>query len=126
MFGKNPRLNPLAPWNNEREVRNRRGTRYSTGLAARKQLLIVESELNRHQLVQDWQTMADEGHALANRARNITFLASAAASVMAVLSSLRRKKSAPAAEKPSRWQSILKVAGVVTTLWPAFRRRPKG
>ena len=37
MFGKKPRLNPLE---------------------SRKQLLIAESELNRAQLVQEWQAMA--------------------------------------------------------------------
>ena len=61
-------------------------------LESRKQLLIAESELNRAQLVQEWQTMADEVHSLANQARTISSLASAAASLVAGLASFRRKK----------------------------------
>jgi hypothetical protein len=38
-------------------------------LDARKQLLIVESELNRTQLVQEWQAITDDVAAFANRAR---------------------------------------------------------
>jgi HPt (histidine-containing phosphotransfer) domain-containing protein len=48
-------------------------------LESRKQLLIAESELNRAQLVQEWQTMADEVHALADQARTISSIASAVA-----------------------------------------------
>jgi hypothetical protein len=90
-------------------------------LKARKQLLIAESELNRAQLVEDWQTMADDVHALAHRAKTITFLASAAASVIAILSSLRHRKPAPADEKSSWWKPLLKSAGLVSTVWQAFR-----
>jgi hypothetical protein len=93
-------------------------------LASRKQLLIAESELNRAQLVQEWQTMADEVHSLANQARTISSFASAAASLVAGIASFRRKKSAPAAEKPSWLQTILKGAGLVSTIWSAFR--PQG
>jgi hypothetical protein len=90
-------------------------------LKSRKQLLIAESELNRAQLVQDWQTMAGEVHSLANQARTISSFASAAASLVAGLASFRRKKSAPAAEKPSWLQTILRGAGLVSTLWLEFR-----
>jgi hypothetical protein len=89
-------------------------------LKARKQILIAESELNRAQLVQDWQTMAGEVHALADEARTIRSMASAAASLVAGLASLRRKKSEPA-EKLAWWQTLLKGAGQISTLWSAFR-----
>jgi hypothetical protein len=100
MFGKNPRMNPLE---------------------SRKQLLIAESELNRAQLVQEWQAMADEVHSLANQARTISSFVSAAASLVAGLASFRRKKSAPGAEKPSWWQTLLKGAQLVGSLWSEFR-----
>ncbi len=90
-------------------------------LASRKKLLIAESELNRAQLVQEWQTMADEVHALANQARTITSFASAAASLVAGIASFRRKKSVPADEKPSWLKTILKGAGLVSTIWQTFR-----
>ena len=100
MSGKNSRMNPLE---------------------SRKQLLIAESELNRAQLVQEWQTMAGEVRSLAHQARTISSLASAAASLVAGLLSFRRKRHEPAAEKPSWWQTILKGAGLVSTLWQSFR-----
>ena len=94
-------------------------------LESRKQLLIAESELNRAQLVQEWQTMADEVHSLTRQARTISSIASAAASLVAGLASCRRKASAPAAEKPSWWQTLLKGAPLAGSLWSKFRPRPK-
>jgi len=90
-------------------------------LAARKQLLIVESELNRAQLAQEWRTLADEAHALADQAKTIRSMASATATLVAGLASCRHKKSAPTAEKPSWWRILLKGAGVVGTFWQTFR-----
>ena len=104
MFGKNPRMNPLE---------------------SRKQLLIAESELNRAQLVQEWQTMADGVRSVADRARTISSLASAAVSLIAGLVSFRRTRSAPAGEKPSWWQTLLQGAQLAGLLWSEFRPRPK-
>ena len=100
MSGKNPRMNPLE---------------------TRKQLLIAESELNRAELVQEWQTMADEVHSLTSQARTIKSIASAVATLVAGLASCRRKASTPAAEKPSWWQTILKGAQLAGSLWSGFR-----
>ncbi len=91
-------------------------------LESRKQLLVAESELNRAQLIQEWQTVAGEARALAQQTRTISSLASAAASLVGGLVSLRFNKPAPAAEKPTWWQTLLKGAGMVTTLWQSFRR----
>jgi hypothetical protein len=91
-------------------------------LKSRKQLLIAESELNRAQLVQELETIKDKVHALANQARTISSLASAATILIAGLASLRRKKeSAPVSEKSSWLQTIVKGAGLVSTIWSAFR-----
>ena len=95
-------------------------------LESRKQLLIAESELNRAQLVQEWQTMADEVCSLTSQARTIRSIASAAASLVAGLSSCWRKASSPAAEKPSWLQTILKGAGLVSTFWQTFRSPGRG
>jgi hypothetical protein len=95
-------------------------------LESRKQLLVAESELNRAQLVQEWQTMADEVHSLTAQARTIRSIASAAASLVAGLASCRRKASAPGAEKPSWLQTVLKGAGLVSTFWQAFRSPGRG
>jgi negative regulator of sigma E activity len=96
-------------------------------LESRKQLLIAESELNRAQLVRELQTVSDEVHSLSHQARTITSLASATATLIAGLASFRRKKeSAPAAEKPSWLQTIVKGAGLVSTIWSAFRSTGRG
>ena len=101
MSGKNTRMNPLK---------------------SRKQLLIAESELNRAQLVQELETIKGKFHSLANQARTVSSLVSAAATLIAGLASFRHKKeSAPAAEKPSWLQTIVKGAGLVSTVWQAFR-----
>ena len=105
MSGKNHRLNPLV---------------------SRKQLLIAESDLNRAQLVQDWQAVADKVHSLANRAGIISGLAAAVGSLMAGLTTLRRKKSASASEKPSWLQTILKGAELMSTVWQVFRPQDRG
>jgi hypothetical protein len=89
-------------------------------LKSRKQLLVAESELNRAQLVVEWQTITDEVHSLSKQVRTIGSFASAAASLVSGLVSFRRKKSAPAAEKPSWWQTILKSAGMASTFWQTF------
>ena len=90
-------------------------------LESRKQLLIAESELNRAQLVEEWHTMSDEARALVHQARTIGSFASAAATLVAGLASCRRKDSPPAAAKPSWGQTIVKVAGLVSTFWSEFR-----
>ena len=95
-------------------------------LESRKQLLVAESELNRAQLVQEWQVMKDEVRSLTDQARSISSIASAAASLVAGLASCRLKKSTPAAEKPSWWQTILKGAGLVSSFWQAFRSQGSG
>jgi hypothetical protein len=96
-------------------------TSHLNALASRKKLLLAESELNRAQLVQEWQAMAGEVHSLVRQARTIRSFALAAATLAAGVASFRRKKSAPAAGKPSWLQTLLKGAGLVSTLWQAFR-----
>ncbi len=92
-------------------------------LESRKQLLIAESELNRAHLVQEWQTMAGEARALARQARTIGSLASVAALLAAGLSSFHRKQSGGTTEKTSWWRTILKCAGLASSIWSAFRSK---
>ncbi len=94
-------------------------------LASRKKLLVAESELNRAQLVQDWQTMVGDVHALTHQARNVGSVAATAASWISGLAWFRRKKPAPAAEKPSWLQTLLKGAQLAGSFWSEFRTRPK-
>ena len=100
MFGKNPRLNALE---------------------SRKQLLIVESELNRALLIQECGGVADGVRSLADGVATIRSMLSATASVMASLASFWSGKSGDAGAKPSWMDTILKRAGAVSNLWQAFR-----
>lgn len=82
---------------------------------------MAESELNRAQLAQEWQAMTDEARSLVQQARTLRSMASAAAVLINSVVSLRRTKSAPAAEKPSWLQIIVKGAGLISTVWQTFR-----
>jgi hypothetical protein len=94
-------------------------------LESRKQLLIAESELNRSRLRHELQTMAAEVHALAHHARTAGSIAAVVATLLGGFSAFRHKKPAPAPENSSWWQTIGKVAGMASTVWLAFRARPK-
>ena len=90
-------------------------------LESRKQLLIAESELGRAQLIGDMAALTADVHTLTNRAKSFGSIASSAAALVVGLAAFRRARSAPAATKPSWPQTILKGAGMVSTLWRAFR-----
>ena len=100
MFGKNPRVNPLE---------------------SRRQLLIAESELNRTQLVGEMAGLATGVRTLTDRAHSFGLIASSAALLVAGLAAFRRGKSGSAEVKPSWLQTMLKRAGMISTLWLKFR-----
>jgi hypothetical protein len=99
MFGKTHHLNPLQ---------------------TRKQLLIIESEVNRAQLVQECQAMADAIHSLARRAKTVSSLGVPIASLVTCFASLLCKKPDPAGKHVSWWKIILKGAGMISSLWIAL------
>ena len=90
-------------------------------LAARKQLLIAESELNRAQLAGELAQARRNARALADRARMIGTIASAAAALVAGLSAMRGRKAEAPAGKLSWLKKALRVAGFVSSFWLAFR-----
>ncbi len=94
-----------------------------TPLQSRKQILIAESELNRAHLVQDWRTLAEEFQALATEVRTVRSFASAATTLVAGVAAFWRKKSPPPEAKPLWWQTMIKSAGTISSLWEAFRAR---
>ena len=100
MSGKNPRMNPLE---------------------SRKQLLIAESELNRTQLVGEMAGLTAGVRTLTDRAHSFGLIASSAALLVAGLAAFRRGKSGSADVKPSWLQTMLKRAGMISTLWLKFR-----
>ena len=100
MSGKNPCMNPLE---------------------SRKQLLIAESELNRAQLAGDVAALTAEFRALRDRAKSFDSIASSAAVLVAGLAAFRRGKLLDAGPKPSWLRTISQGAGLISTLWLAFR-----
>jgi hypothetical protein len=94
-------------------------------LQSRKQLLLAESELNRALLAGDMTAMRADVRALTDRAKSIGLMASSVAALVAGLAAFRRKKSAPGDAKPSCLQTILKGAGLISTLWLAFRPKER-
>jgi hypothetical protein len=101
MFGKDPRLNPLA---------------------LRKKLLLAESELNRAQLAADAAALRAGARALADRAKSVTSIASSAGMLITGLAAFRRVPPSGVNTKQHWWQIALKGAGLVSTLWLASRR----
>jgi len=100
MSGKNPRLTPLE---------------------SRKQLLIAESELNRDQLLQEWAALTAGVRTLTHRAKSFRSIASSAAVLVAGLAAFRQGKPGGADVKPSWFQSLLRGAGMVSSLGLALR-----
>jgi hypothetical protein len=92
-------------------------------LESRKQLLIAESELNRIQLSQEWQTMTREVVDLAQRAKTIATWTSSTALLFAGVRALRRGPVSPGGAKSSWGQRILRGVRVASTMWSAFRAR---
>lgn len=96
---------------------------YVSPLESRKQLLIAESELNRAQLCEEWQTITHDVHDLARRARIIAAWASSAALLVAGVTALWRGPPTPGTAKSPWWQKILNGARLASTIWFAFRAR---
>jgi hypothetical protein len=102
MFGKKSRVSPLE---------------------LRKQLLLAESELNRAQLSQEWQTMRHGVRDLAHRAKTMGAWAAAAALLVAGLTAWRSGRPAPGAAPLSWFQKILNGARLASMIGFAFRAR---
>ncbi len=90
-------------------------------LESRKRLLIAESELNRAQLFEDLASLGEDVSTISERARSFRSIASSAAVLVAGLAFFRSNKPALGAEKTSWARIILRGAGLVSTIWLAFR-----
>jgi hypothetical protein len=90
-------------------------------LQLRKDLLIAESELNRAQLIEEWQALTAGVHTLTARVKSMSALASAAALLMAGVSAFRRERASANGAKPSWIRTALKGAKVAGSIWLAFR-----
>jgi hypothetical protein len=104
MFGRKPKLTPLQ---------------------ARKQLLLVESEINRAQLAADWSALRDEAHAcLVKGKSSISTVVSATAMTAAGLSIAGKVFSMAGGNKTGLISKVFGLAKIGTSLWLAYRQRP--
>ncbi|MEI7728777.1 MAG: hypothetical protein WCO56_04365 [Verrucomicrobiota bacterium] len=94
-------------------------------LAPRKQLLLAESELNRAQLVIDMAEVTISVRTLIARAKGIGVFTSVTAALVAGVTAFQGDKPVEAEAKPSWIKTAIKGAGLISTLWLAFRRRPR-
>ena len=94
-------------------------------LESRKRLLVAESEINRVQLLEEWQAMTDGIHSLAGRVKSVGSVASAVALLVAGVSAFQRGKSVDAEAKLSWIQAALRGAQLAGSVWLAFRARSR-
>jgi len=85
--------------------------------------LVAESEINRAQLVHEWVAMTAGVRSFTDRVKTCASIASSAAVLVAGLAAFRRSRPVDADTKPYWLATILKGAGLVSTIWLAFRSR---
>jgi hypothetical protein len=90
-------------------------------LQSRKRLLLAESELNRAQLVGDIAALDAGLRALGARAQSIESVATAAAVLFSALAAGRRAAPAKPAPKRTWLANLIQGAGLLSSLWLAFR-----
>ena len=95
-------------------------------LEMRKDLLIAESELNRAQLMDEWEAATEWHRALSAGARTIGSVASAAALLVSGVRAFRRKRDPRNGAEISWLQPVVKGAGLIASLCETFRSRGCG
>ncbi len=92
-------------------------------LELRKRMLIAESELNRAQLLKEWESMTAPVRGFAERARSFGSMASSAASLVAGLATFWRCQPMPAPAKPSRVETVLRGVRLAASIALTLRAR---
>jgi len=92
-------------------------------LQVRKELLVAESELNREQLIEEWQAMTEGVRTWRARVKTVGSLASAAALLVAGVSAVRRRGASSNGAKSSWLETALKGAKIAGSVWLALRAR---
>jgi hypothetical protein len=87
----------------------------------RKRMLVAASDRNRARLAREWVELIAEVRTLTGRAKSLGSLASGAGLLVAGLAAWRSRKASDTKASPSRWSTILKIAGTVSNLWLARR-----
>ena len=92
-------------------------------LELRKELLIAESELNRARLMDEWEAATEWHRTLSAGVRTMGSVASAAALLVSGVRAFRRKRAPQNGTGASWLQAIIQGAGLISSLWTAFRSR---
>jgi len=92
-------------------------------LQLRKELLIAESELNRAQLINEWETATEWHRTLSAGVRTVGSAASAAALLVSGMRAFRHKRNTQNGAEASWLQPVIQGAGLISSLWVAFRSR---
>jgi hypothetical protein len=96
---------------------------YLTPLELQKQLLLAESELNRAQMVGDMAAMTEAVRIFSVRIKTFSSISASAAVIVAGLTAFQHAKPVDSTTKPSWVRTVIKGAGLLSTLWLAFRSR---
>jgi hypothetical protein len=96
-----------------------------TALESRKQLLLLESELNRAHLVTEWQDVQDGVCYYLDQARAVGSIASSAARITSSVAGLFSSDSAKTDErkKPSFVSTLFQGARAGFSLWSKLRAK---
>ena len=95
-----------------------------TSLALRKKLLLAESEVNREQLVLEYQNLTSEVGELAERFHTVCSAVTSAASVgMAGVKAIGKVRETYSKEKGSWLSALLTGMRAGTSLWKSIRSR---
>src|SRR5437763_11484327 len=92
-------------------------------LKLRKELLIAESELNRAQLIDEWDAATEWHRTLSAGARTVGSVASAAALLLSGVRAFRRKPDTRNGAEVSWLQPLIKGVGLIASLCETFRSR---
>ena len=90
-------------------------------LAAQKQLLIAESENNRVQLGQDWQSLTNQASGIIARAKTYNGIVTSVISLVAAVDIFKQATPAATPTKTSWLHKISNAVKLASTIWPMFR-----
>ena len=94
-------------------------------LELRRRLLVAESELNRSQIIADCAEVTAGVRWFAERARSFSSLLSSAQILITATAAFQQGRSSAGAGPASWLQTMVKGAGLVSTVWFALKRLRK-
>lgn len=94
-------------------------------LEIRRRLLVAESEINRSQIIDDCDELAAGVRIFAERAKSFGSLMASAQVLITATAAFQRGRSSDGSGPASWLQTMIKGAGLVSTIWFALRSHRK-